>query len=629
MDAKSFFQVLYPNFDKNKNKINTRLIHLKDRDKKPISRFFTEIDGLTNYLLKKDKLEDYQIYFSCPELKPDAKNSRESSIARYQFLYSDLDPVIKNKDQEIIKVYSKEELKEKIKHFPLPPSLVVSSGEGFHLYWLLNIPIYQVDKIRFLLNKIQEKIEGDPKAVLSTQLLRAPLTHNKKNEWKTVRVIDHNCKRYTLSEVYEALGITEKDMEKPCHKESPKRPSGERASHADGIFFDFKKKVEPLNKTIHNSYDLLDLIKKQNPLQFTNRSLESLGQAFKCCFHDDKNPSANIFLHQDGYYYYKCFGCNTTTDLIGIYQSKTGKRYRDSLIDLANIFGIKSQYTKWVQEQTEIYKNNLTTLLYWEQLGYDKMYPSLNKMLKGRKHYLNLINEFGLVNIRDEDYSFKNRNVFFLSYEHFFSQYRDMSRISLITTVRTLNLFCALGLIEKVPLGKLNKKIQLNAINHVNNKGVNTNKKNQVMHSNFYITKDLANQLQLADERAEVLFNNNFKISTMSKESLIISLGQEIADMVYPGERSISKTNSKIADALTDTLVKLINEQGYATKKQIVSKTRLASRYKANKTKKETELDKYLGHMLKDYNLEYIKPNKNLKSTYKLKDYSFIIVPKT
>jgi hypothetical protein len=72
----------------------------------------------------------------------------------------------------------------------------------------------------------------------------------------------------------------------------------------------------------------------------------------------------------------------------------------------------------------------------------------------------------------------------------------------------------------------------------------------------------------------------------------------------------------------------LVSEQGYATKDQVVSKTKLSGRLKADRKKKEAELEKNFAQMLNRNNLEYIRPNKELMEIFKLKKATFIIVPR-
>jgi KaiC/GvpD/RAD55 family RecA-like ATPase len=43
----------------------------------------------------------------------------------------------------------------------------------------------------------------------------------------------------------------------------------------------------------------------------------------KCSWHNDKNPSASIFLSREGHYLYHCHACNVTTDIFGVRARRT------------------------------------------------------------------------------------------------------------------------------------------------------------------------------------------------------------------------------------------------------------------------------------------------------------------
>ena len=114
----------------------------------------------------------------------------------------------------------------------------------------------------------------------------------------------------------------------------------------------------------------------------------------------------------------------------------------------------------------------------------------------------------------------------------------------------------------------------------------------------------------------------------MNKEFLIIALGQTVADEVYPDDRVISRKSLSLANRFESTLLKLINEQGYATKRQIITKTKVSGRLKVSRSDKEKQLEKHLTKILNNHNLEYTRANKKLMAEFGLKKSIYIIIPK-
>lgn len=645
LNIREFFTTLYPTFETNSNKINIRCIPIKREiaGKKvwPKSENFTELEGAINYSLKMDKLGTHHVFFTCPELKSDAKNATQENIMKLNFLFTDIDPDVKNEKGEIIRIHTKKELMERIKVFPLPPSLVVDSGGGYHLYWLLDKPIEDKWIITTLLQEIQEGLDGDKNAIKLTQLLRAPGTHNRKSKAIGVKVVSYNPKKYSLVDIYAKLGIDptkvkEESIERPTSKQVTATKSDTKI-HPEGIRFDFTKKIKPLNITTNDYHDLLDIIKKQNILKASNFPEYYISRSFNCCLHNDANPSANVFVSKEGYYYYKCFGCGQNLDIIGLYQKITNKDFANSLVDLAAFFGIKCDYSKWIQQQINKYHYNRVNLLHFNCEDNKIKYPNLYKLLNRRTLYLSLMNDFGAANIKSEKYSYENENVFFLSYGYFTNYYRRQGLcVTEATTIRNFNLFCALGLIKKIPLNQLKPEVMAKALEQAKKTTIRLNKiglkkyqEDEIKSPNFYVIYNLQDRLRIAEERAKKLMESGFTVrNCVNKDFFILCLGQEVADEVYPDERVISKRNVSIANRLESTLVKLIRTQGYATKKQIVTKTNLSGRLKANRRKKEMELDKNLGEILAKYDLEYRKANKFLMEKFNLQSSIFIITRK-
>ena len=89
-----------------------------------------------------------------------------------------------------------------LKKFPLKPSMIVLSGHGLHVYWLLREPVAASLEIECYLKGIRNELGADPAATQIAQLMRVPGTFNHKNKDAVVLVelVESNDKRYVLSD---------------------------------------------------------------------------------------------------------------------------------------------------------------------------------------------------------------------------------------------------------------------------------------------------------------------------------------------------------------------------------------------------------------------------------------------
>jgi len=110
---------------------------------------------------------------------------------------------------------------------PLPPSLIVSSGRGLHVYWLLSPPFSvtaapfgeDAEKVRVELvtRSFVRIFRGDPNAVDLTRVLRLPGTHNtKEGSLLPCRVLEATWTRYELEQVEAFAALSPVLIEAPA-----------------------------------------------------------------------------------------------------------------------------------------------------------------------------------------------------------------------------------------------------------------------------------------------------------------------------------------------------------------------------------------------------------------------------
>jgi putative DNA primase/helicase len=117
--------------------------------------------------------------------------------------------------------------------YKLPPSIIVHSGGGLHVYWLLDEPanLADADTLATVEGAVRELVRvlgGDPNAVDASRVLRIPGTFNHKQAALRPVVIEQcePARRYTLAEFDQPVPVPESERE-------PRAPGSASAGLAD------------------------------------------------------------------------------------------------------------------------------------------------------------------------------------------------------------------------------------------------------------------------------------------------------------------------------------------------------------------------------------------------------------
>ena len=97
---------------------------------------------------------------------------------------------------------------QKLKAFPFKPSIIVRSGGGNHIYWLLKEPADKsdIETIEDINHRIAAQLGGDHNACDSARILRIPGTKNRKyNPPKECEVTISDDFYYDLDDFLEIL----------------------------------------------------------------------------------------------------------------------------------------------------------------------------------------------------------------------------------------------------------------------------------------------------------------------------------------------------------------------------------------------------------------------------------------
>jgi hypothetical protein len=211
--------------------------------------------------------QHYDIYFGAIPRDPKAGHKLPQPLL-LTCLWADIDVGPGKQNERLIEVLTR------IRAFKPRPSLIVKSGHGVHIYFLLKKPTrIEAIKAKTLLRALAKALRADLQSAEPARVLRLPGTVNWRNEKKPseCRVLALSRKRrYRLSKLKQLFGIQAGDG---VHLEQ---------SGTEDYFEFFSKHVKDLRAT---------------------GEMQAMGL---CPFHDDHRPSWSLRV-TDGVWH--CFGC--------------------------------------------------------------------------------------------------------------------------------------------------------------------------------------------------------------------------------------------------------------------------------------------------------------------------------
>lgn len=203
--TQEFLNTLFPDFGN--GFIEVRTIHPADNDVQ--SHFYESHDRLSRGLPGLESLsKDCNVYFGvCPRSR---KEGTKDAVKFVWCLWIDLDAKSfeGGKDQSLAR----------LREFPLPPSIIVDSGNGYHAYWRLKeaeeiTGPADIVRVEAYLKALASALNGDLQAAELARILRIPGTQNLKNPAAPLIVVLVECepdRQYNLSDLdaYLTMPIT-------------------------------------------------------------------------------------------------------------------------------------------------------------------------------------------------------------------------------------------------------------------------------------------------------------------------------------------------------------------------------------------------------------------------------------
>jgi hypothetical protein len=532
--------------------------------------------------------------------------------------------VFEYRTTEEIKNY-KEDFVKRLELFILSPSIVVETKNGFHVYWLIN-----KDKPNdiSLFTKLESKLceyfakgevrpeHSDPTVSNLAKVMRIHGFLHLKNPNDPFNL---NClffetkNKYSEQDMLDAIGTSIEELSKDDKKKSTKNKNHATKKSGEIVKPVINIEKNKSNKQVIDFNYVFTFLKQQDLRSFLGKH-QSLGVNFKCDFHDDKHPSANIQCDSSGNYKYFCnspycdYHNENGLDIIDIVGKQNDWDTSKSLKHLFDYFNISVTNLDILEDIKTAYDKNYDII---NNLPSEK-YPKLTRIIRFAYKVLNEMFAIGRENVTNKFFMVNNKSIFFASNRYIGMRLRKHE----CDVNKYINFLCVLGLIEKVPYAHINEQIRKKALSLAKKNGFNG--------VGFYCIPNYNDVLDTAEERASIMVQNGFSIKGMSKIYVQNCFGEKFANDIYTVP--VKNTNQNIRDAIEIYIIKLVSQRGYCTKKLILTHKLIVDSKEITKDILEYEFRRALPDILMKYCLVYRKSNRLINEALNICTMEYVII---
>ncbi|MEK4433001.1 hypothetical protein MHB54_28000 [Paenibacillus sp. FSL M7-0802] len=317
-------------------------------------------------------------------------------------------------------------------------------------------------------------------------------------------------------------------------------------------------------------------------------------------FHTERNPSASIYKDPStGYWWYKCWSANHPWKgtIIDVTERLTGLSNSKSFRYLMEVFNIKLMKSDWQQEQEEIFNLNKQLLL--DEFYIEEAYPNLYSIIRSPLYYsiLRELHDIAIENIHNLIKQPDGSAVFFASIHYImhrlnrFGNFEEFRKRKEKWFRTAIPLLVYLGLVQRVGSEHLPsayiKKAKSEA--SINAKDNGFQKK---LITFFSLPSYDAVQMIDVEELAKQFKELGMTIGNFDRQMVVKTLGVDETDRIFPerkGEK-LSELNESTCRLLEETLIKYIDEFGYATEEKIILNTHLSVDVEAEIRKRDKKV---------------------------------------
>lgn len=373
---------------------------------------------------------------------------------------------------------------------------------------------------------------------------------------------------------------------------------------------------------IYHDLDIAELLDIDNP------------RSFCCVLHEDHNPSANIFMTQNGVQKYHCASENLTLNIkqliewIGNYKSEY--KAVQFIMDIYNLSVKESQWSIEQRENIDMMIRNITMNKFKE------LCPQADKNIKYAKDTFLMMLSIARENIYSEKFSNDDGEIiFFVTNKRLAeSMGKGNSQRSRDKVAKYVKMLIYHDLLRILDDSQIPKELLAKAIKY------SGTDKRVGKHVNFYaIPSWVVQQLQDIESNGVRWKENGYRMDGISYDMFYRTEGIEVAAALYPQYKKKKSENGDIVDRTTtkpsdertmkiaEVILNCIQAQGYCTENDVVFI--LAGKYQYSVT--QVQIKRCLKEILDTYGLKKIKANKELKEKFNIdsKGYPNIIIEDT
>ena len=297
----------------------------------------------------------------------------------------------------------------------------------------------------------------------------------------------------------------------------------------------------------------------------------SEGEAFRCVVpdHEDSDPSASVFRASDGKFLYKCQSAeNCPTQglpltIKQLFEHVGDFRSESQCIEfLKKSFNLRLVETDYTRQQKENIDQIIQAVTGTDDLSFSAICPTADRNIRFcRTLYISI-----LCYARDHiqpDTEGEGNFCFYMPIKNFVKTTEGLKSVDKVCKYTKLLIYHRL--LEIVPFSELSKDVQ-KKLRAGQNNGYNTCQYYRVpswVHPHLLSVEAQARKWKAA----------GYRVNGISYEGIYRAEGEAVANWLYPQRKhkGLSAEADTRHDFLVDILIRLIQDKGYATEKDIYS----------------------------------------------------------
>lgn len=536
-------------------------------------------------------INEHEIFFL-----PNVGGTTIAEITEFKAFFVDLDAGKISKDEflpgKAVKKYKTEQWK-KINSFAIPPSFVVETRNGLHLYWKIQEKI-SLELWQSIEDALVKWFDGDTNAKNAAKQLRLPGSVWRKNP----KYPEYPCRVLKYNDVYTYIASY-------CKLFNISESTAQTTSEKKNARFRYAKSTAPKNKSISprvftNYKQVFDYLTKEismfDYLQEFHNLVGNNQRSFCCIIHPDKHPSASIFKVDSGVELYCCnaTSCGFKGNIIQVVSELKDCSRSDAISIICKNLNIEYKVDTRLKSILEDNKHTITDDI---QYSHTDLYNSMYR-------YVRTLKELHDIAIDSLEYSStEGKFLFTASIQHIAQRMGKPDKKKTSTDIAFL---CLLKLIEKVDLDT-DADVPKEYERYVKRFQNKLNKDNYI--TVFSIPSYTYKVLTECEGVAKQVKEKGLRKTHLSYESVVNAFDKQTADRVFPQIKG--KSVKSIDDFLLQTINVLLEKDGYFTLNTV------KSFYSDNDVFfREKTYIRQIPAIMQMLNLEKVKASKKIKEQY-------------